>query len=192
MTDTTDPGTPETTQPAAAATAEPAPGSTTPEAPDALGDAGKAALSAERKARRDAEKRAQEFEAKVKEFEQSKLSEQERLTKQLEEAKAIAATAQAEALRLRVAAETDLPADLHEFLVGADETELRAKAEKLKAAMAAGGTRRPQPDPSQGAKPGSTTGPSQLTAADLASMTPAQIDRALDEGRLSAVLAEKA
>jgi len=170
---------PETTQPAAAATAEPAPEAPSPEA---LGDAGKAALSAERKARREAEKRAQEFEAKVKEFEQQQLSEQERLTKQLEEAKATAAKAQAEALRLRIAAETDLPADLHEFLVGADEAEIRAKAEKLKAATAAG-TRRPQPDPSQGAKPDST-GPSQLTAADLATMSAEDIVKADEAGRL--------
>ena len=148
-------------------------------------------MAAERKARRDAEKRASDSEAKVKEFEQQKLSEQERLTQQLEEAKAAAATAQAEALKLRIAAETDLPADLHEFLVGADEAELRAKAEKLKAATAAG-TRRPQPDPSQGAKPGSVNGPSQLTSADLASMSTDQINTALEEGRLSDVLADKA
>jgi hypothetical protein len=168
----------ETTQPAAAATAEPAPESP---APEALGDAGKAALSAERKARREAEKRAQEYEAKVKEFEQQQLSDQERLTKQLEEARADAATAKAEALRLRIAAETDLPADLHEFLVGSDEADLRAKAEKLKAATAAG-TRRPQPDPSQGAKPDST-GSSQLTAADLATMSAEEIVKADEAGR---------
>ena len=96
--------------------------------------------------------------------------------------KATAAKAQAEALRLRIAAETDLPADLHEFLVGADEAEIRAKAEKLKAATAAG-TRRPQPDPSQGAKPDST-GPSQLTAADLATMSAEDIVKADEAGRL--------
>ena len=180
MSDTiTEPVADDTTQPAAAAVPAPAP-DTAPN-PEALGDAGKAALSAERKARRDAEKRAQEFEAKVKEFEQSKLSEQERLTKQLEEARAVAATAQAEALKLRIAAETDLPADLHEFLVGSDEADLRSKAERLKAATATG-TRRPMPDPSQGAKP-DLGGASQLTAADLATMTAEQIVQAEEAGR---------
>lgn len=171
----------EAAQPAAAATADPA-----PDTSETLGDAGKAALSAERKARREAEKRASEYEAKVKEFEAAQLSEQERLTKQLEEAKAQAATAQAEALRLRIAAETQLPADLHEFLVGADEAELRAKAEKLKAATAPG-IRRPAPDPSQGATP-AASGPQPVTPAELASMSAEQITTAFNEGRISADL----
>ena len=185
-TTTTEPPAQETTQPAAAATPDPAPETPAPEAP--LGDAGKAALAAERKSRRDAEKRAQEAEAKVKAFEQSQLSEQERLTKQLEEAKAQAATAQAEAMRLRIAAETDLPPDLHEFLSGTDEAEVRAKAEKLKAATAAG-VRRPQPDPSQGAKPGSTV--TQLTAADLKTMSAAEIVQADEAGRFADLKAGK-
>ena len=125
--------------------------------------------------------------ARLKEFEDAQKSEAERTAEALAEAQQRAAKAEAEALRLRVAAETELPADLHEFLSGDTEEELRAKAEKLKAATAAG-VRRPQPDPSQGAKPNGN-GPSQLTRADLARMTPAEIDQARVEGRLDDLLA---
>lgn len=187
MSETTDTSTTETqdeSQPAAAATETPA-SEPTP-TPDALGDGGKAALQAERKARRDAEKAAAEALAKVKEFEQRDMSAQEKLTQQVEELQARAAKAEADALRLRIAAETDLPADLHEFLVGSTEDELRSKAEKLKAATAAG-SRRPQPDPSQGAKPDSQ-GPAQLTQADLATMSADEITAALSDGRLAGVL----
>lgn len=177
-------GAQEPAQPAAAATETPAPEPTA--TPDTLGDGGKAALQAERKARREAEKAAADALAKVKEFEQRDLSAQEKLAQQVQELEAKAARAEAEALRLRIAADTDLPADLHEFLVGSTEEELRAKAEKLKAATASG-ARRPQPDPSQGAKPDST-GPTQLTQADLTKMSADEITAALSDGRLADVL----
>lgn len=178
---------PETTQPAAAAT-EPAIDTTHADEP--LGEGGRKALQAEREARKAAEKATADLAAKIKEFEERELSEKDRLAKQLAEAQEQAATARSEALRLRIAAETDLPSDLHEFLVGDDEEQLRAKAEKLKAATAAGVRRSPQPDPSQGAKPDSQ-GPGQLTQADLNRMSPDEINKALADGRLSDVLAGK-
>ena len=103
-----------------------------------------------------AEKAAADALAKVKEFEDRDKTELEKLTDQISKAKAEADQARAEALRLKVAAQSGLPADLHEFLVGNDEEELRAKAQKLMAATAAAtDPRRPAPDPTQGAKPGS-------------------------------------
>lgn len=174
-------------QPAAAATADPAPEPTAPD--DTLGDAGKRALQAERDARKTAEKAAAELAAKLKEIEDRDLSEKDRLAKALQEAQETAAKASAEALRLRIAAELNVPADLHEFLVGDSEEELRAKAQKL-AAMAPAGKSQPKPDPSQGAKPG-TTGPTQLTQSDLDRMTPDEVAGALREGRLADVLAGK-
>lgn len=153
-----------------------------------LGDAGKRAIAAERRARQEAEKAAAELAVKVKEFEDSQKSESERLAAQLEQARADAAKAQAEALRLRIAAESGLPAELHEFLTGSDEDEVRARAEKLKAATAQAQQRRPQPDPSQGARPGDT-GPNQVTEAELARMSPAQIEQARLDGRLADILA---
>lgn len=157
-----------------------------------LGEPGKRALDAERQARKAAERQANDLAAKVREFEQAQLSETERLNAQLAEAQANAAKAQSEALRLRVASESHLPAELFEFLTGDTEEEVRAKAEKLKAATAAANApRAPQPDPSQGAKPGST-GPSQLSRADLARMTPQQIEAARQEGRFADLLAGNA
>lgn len=120
-----------------------------------LGDPGKKALAAERKARRDAEKAVADLQAKVKAFEQRDLSETERLTTQLQEAQAVAATATAEALKLRIAAEVGLDPDLHEFLDGiTDEEQMRARAQKLAAKAAAskkapdfgGGKRGDQPN----------------------------------------------
>lgn len=106
----------------------------TPKDSATLGDPGKKALAAERKARRDAEKAVADLQAQVKAFEQRDLSENERLTRQLEEAQAAAATATAEALKLRIAAEVGLDPDLHEFLDGiTDEDQMRAKAQKLAA-----------------------------------------------------------
>ena len=163
---------------------------TTPEATDTpdLGDGGKKALEAERRARRQAEKAANDALAKVKAYEDAKKSDTERLAEQLEQLKAEAATAKAESLRLRVAAESGLPADLHEFLVGSDEDELRVKAQKLMAATAAAtAPRAPAPDPTQGAKPGQGT--AQLTRADLARMTPQEIVAAQESGRLDDLMA---
>lgn len=187
----TDTTAPATDQPQAArAPVEPAPTPTNPTpAPEAtLGDGGKKALDAERSARRAAEKAAAEALAKVKQFEDRDKTELEKLTDQISKAKAEADQARAEALRLRVAAESGLPADLHEFLVGNDEEDLRSKAQKLMAATAAAtDPRRPAPDPTQGAKPGSGDG--QITKADLARMTPQQIVDAQNAGRLDDLMA---
>lgn len=181
MSETT---TPEATEPQAARApvegTEPAPETTAPD----LGDGGKKALDAERRARRQAEKAASDAAARIKEYEDRDKTESQKLTEQLAALKAEAATARAEALRLRVAAELGLPGDLHEFLVGDDEEQIRARAQKLMAATAAAtDPRRPAPDPTQGAKPGAGDG--QLTKADLARMTPQEIVAAQDSGRLA-------
>lgn len=176
----------EATPQSDASTTETTP-TTTPDEP--LGEPGKRALEAERQARKTAEKQASELAAKVKEFEQAQLNEAERLSAQLQEAKDAARRAESEALRLRIASEIQLPGDLLEFLTGDDEEEIRERADKLKAATAAANApRAPQPDPSQGAKPGGQ-GPSQLSRADLARMSPQEIEAARQEGRLADLLA---
>lgn len=141
---TTDPGATGGSQPHTApeppADVPPDPGGQPPQSPSdqpSLGDAGKKALAEERKARRDAEKALNAEKAKVKAFEQRDLSEQERMTQQLAEATARAEKAETDALRLRIANEEGLGSDLLEFLDGtADEEQMRARAKKLKAAMA--------------------------------------------------------
>lgn len=179
---------------AAAAPTDPVEVETAPSSAPAeptLGDAGKDALKAERTARRQAEKQANELAARIREFEDRDKSELEKLTEAAANAKAEAAAARAEMLRLKVAAELELPADLHEFLTGNDEDELRSKAEKLKAATGAGDPRRMKPDPAQGATPQPGSGPDQLAEADLASMSVDQIVAAKKAGRLNALLGIK-
>ncbi len=145
---------------------------------------------AESKARRAAEKRAADLEARVKEFEDASKSEAEKAAARAEAAEKALAEVTAKAARLQVAAEVGVPADLVEFLTGGDEESLRAQAEKLMAATAASKAPRvPQPDPSQGAKPGGSA--SQLTRADLAGMSPEAITTAKAEGRLNDLLGIK-
>lgn len=186
---TTTPAPPVESPQAARASADTPEVADTPTTEPSLGESGEKALKAERAARRAAEKATNEALAKVKAFEDAQKSESERLTEQLQALKAEAATAKAETLRLRVAAETGLPADLHEFLVGDDEDGLRAKAKKLMAATAAAtAPRSPAPDPTQGAKPGIGVDSTQLTRADIARMTPQEVVAAQDAGRFNDLL----
>lgn len=181
-----------TTEAPVADAAAPAGPPTTTEAPAAtadatdkpLGESGVSALKAERKARRDAEKRSADFEARLREIEDREKTELQKANEAADRFRAEAEQRAAELARLKVASDTGLPADLVEFLTGTDEDTLRAQAAKLAAATAA--PRTPQPDPGQGAKP---DGVSQLSRADLAGMSPADIDRARVEGRLDALLA---
>jgi len=163
--------------------------------------AGLKALESERDARRKekerrvkAEKALADTEARIRaEYEDKDKSDVERLTEAANAAKEEAKAAQAELLRLRIAAEEQVPPDLVEFLSGNDEEELREKAAKLKAATASAGDARraPAPDPSQGAQPNGT-GPTQLTREDLSRMSPADIEKARQEGRFENVLAGRA
>lgn len=152
-------------------------------------DRAKKGLMAELLAERDARRKA---EAKVKEFEEANQSEAEKVAARAEAAEKALAEMTAKAARLEVVTELGVPSDLAEFLTGSDPESLRAQAEKLMAATAANkAPRAPQPDPSQGAKPGGSTGPTQLTRADLAGMSAEAITAAKAEGRLNDVLGIK-
>lgn len=151
-------------------------------------DRAKKGLMAELLAERDARRKA---EAKVKEFEEANQSEAEKVAARAEAAEKALAEMTAKAARLEVVTELGVPSDLAEFLTGSDPESLRAQAEKLMAATAANkAPRAPQPDPSQGAKPGGSTAP-QLTRADLAGMSAEAITAAKAEGRLNDVLGIK-
>ena len=181
-TPTTDvPPAPEATDPPAAD----APAITPPA--DDLGDAGKKALAAERAAKRAAEKQVAELAAKVKEFEDASKSEAEKAAARAEAAEKALADMTAKAARLEVVTELGVPADLAEFLTGSDPESLRAQAQKLLAATAASRSpRTPQPDPSQGAKPGASV--AQLSRTDLKGMSPEAIAEAKAAGRLDDLL----
>ena len=79
---------------------------------EGLGEGGKKALEAERKARADAEKAAKDFKAQLDALNDAKLTETERLQKQLDALTADYQAAQIDAARNRVAAEEQIPAGL--------------------------------------------------------------------------------
>jgi len=136
-----------TTEPTAEA---PAPAEVEAVESQELGDGGKKALQAEREARKVAEKANAELAARLKEFEDSKLSELERAKKEAAENAAELARLRTENTRSKVAIDKGVPADLVEFLTGDTEGDIAAKADLLLARLNTPGT--PKPDPSQGAK----------------------------------------
>lgn len=120
---------------------------------EALGEGGKKALEAERKRADGAEKTAKELKAQIDALSDAKLTETERLQKQLDALAADYQAAQVEAARNRVAAEEQIPAGLVGYLTGSDESAIRESAKVLKSAIAeASKPGTPAPDPSQGAK----------------------------------------
>ena len=129
-------------------TAEPV-AEVTPETQE-LGDAGKKAIAAERDARKAAEKANAELTARLKEFEDSKLSELELAKRTAEESATELARLRTENVRTSVALSKGVPADLVEFLTGDTEEEVAAKADLLLARLGTPGI--PKPDPSQGSK----------------------------------------
>ena len=120
--------------------------------PADLGDPGKKALAAERAAKREAEKkaneaaaRAAELEAKIAEFERSKMDAQDRLAaerddwrKKYEEQAAVAAARELELLRRDVAHDKGLPPGLARRLQGNSREELEALLTRSLAAGAIG------------------------------------------------------
>lgn len=144
-----------------------------------LGDAGARALVAERQARREAERLAKAVA--------DELAQQAKVTQEVE---AKAAKAEAELMRYRVSADLGIPVEVLAVLSAKSETELREQAATVQTATVPA-PRSPAPDPAQGAKPGST-GPTQLSRADLARMTPQEIEAARQEGRFADLLAGNA
>lgn len=130
------------------ATATPAAEATT--TTQELGDGGIKALQAERDARKAAEKTNAELAAKLKEFEDSKLSELELAKRAAEDSASELTKLRTENIRNTVALTKGVPADLVEFLTGDTEEAVAAKADLLLARLNAPTS--PRPDPSQGPK----------------------------------------
>lgn len=105
-----------------------------------LSDAGKKALDAERKARRDAERRASAAEKKAQEFEERDLTEQQKLEKRAQDAEAEVGPTKVENLRLRVALDKKLPAELVDRLKGNTKEEIETDAEELLKLVKANGS----------------------------------------------------
>lgn len=146
-------------------------------------DAVRKALQAEREAARKARKDADAMAARVKEFEDRDKSEQERMAEERDALKSELSPLKAENLRLRVAMEKNLPAELIDRLKGEDREALEADAEELLALVAKTTGARGSVD--QGARGG---GANQLTREALKTMSSAEIVKAQDEGRLDHLL----
>lgn len=126
-----------------------------------LGEAGKQAIdrmknerNEERKARKAIEAELAKYKQLAEQAETEKLSDIERANKAATDAAARADQLAAQVARYKVIAQTQLPAELQEFLPEgvADEAALMERAEKLRAALGkppAG----PRPDPGQGPRP---------------------------------------
>lgn len=104
---------------------KPATGDPTP--PTDLGDAGKKALEAERKARRDAEAQLKNLQDELQAIKDRDKSDGEKLAEKLAAAEKRAADAEAQALRLEVAAEKGVKP---RWLTGTTREELEAAAEE--------------------------------------------------------------
>lgn len=94
-------------------------------------DPGKKALADERRARKVAERTANELAAKVKEFEEKGLSEQEKLARTAQDAESRATRAEAQLTRYQVAQEKGLTAAQAKYLQGSDRKELEARADEI-------------------------------------------------------------
>ena len=120
-----------------------------------LGEGGEKALKAEREARAAAEKSAAALQKQLDEINAANLSDLERAQKEAADAQALAAQAQAEALRYRVAAKHSISdEDAELFLTGSDEETLTKQAARLVDRTPTS----PRPDLSQGSKGDNTSG----------------------------------
>lgn len=131
----------------------------TGEANGELGDAGKEALRKEREARKAADKELRELRARVQEFEDAKLTDEQRTAERI---KALELDA-AKAIRYEAAEKSGLPLSLAPRLTGSTLDELIADAEQLKellgtATPAPTASSTPKPDPRQGGGQGDAVG----------------------------------
>lgn len=127
-----------------------------PDADTPLGENGEKALRAERETRKTLEKQLADAQKVIKDAEAASLSELERAQKEAAEAQTLLAQAQREALVSRVALEKAVPADLIQFLTGADEEAVAAQADLLVERLNKAPTK-PKPDPSQGGQGAQST-----------------------------------
>lgn len=98
---------------------------------DGLGDAGKRALQEERRKARAAQRELAELQKRLQEFEDRDKTEAQKLAERAAAAEKSAASAQAELLRFRIAADKKLPAELASRLQGSTPEEMVEDADKL-------------------------------------------------------------
>lgn len=162
---TTPPGTapPATEPPPATPPAEPPTGTTPPTEPPAEPPKGDEAAKW-RRLHEQKSKETEDLKTELQKIKDAELTEAERNKKRADEAEQALKDAKAENLRLKIAGETKLPADMLEFLTATDEAGIRAQAEKLAAKMTAPGATPPETPPAQA---GTTTQPSRTAQPNI-------------------------
>lgn len=121
------------------------------EAPE-LGDAGKKAIAAERKRADTLEKELKALRAESETRANAELSELERVKKENATLLSDRTASELASIRMQVALEKGLPANLVARLQGTDYDTLAADADSLAELVAGNKTSAPKPDPSQGPK----------------------------------------
>jgi len=120
---------------------------------------------------------------RLAEIEEADKTETQKLAERAERAERERDQAVADALKASVAAETGIP---EEFLTGSTREELKESADRLNKHFGDKQKRDSRTD--FGAGDRGKSGPAQVTEADLERMTPEQIRKAQDEGRLADLL----
>lgn len=113
------------------------------------------------KASKQAAQKLEEAEARLKKYEDANKSEKDRLEESKRAAEDRASKAEAELLRVRVAAKKNLPSELAERLRGDTEEELEADADRLSELVKPG---KPSVDTDAGKGRASSEGPSDPAA----------------------------
>lgn len=125
----------------------------TTETPE-LGDAGKKAIAAERSRADKAEKALKALQAEQEQRATAELSELERVKKERDELLTGKTASEVEAIRLKVALEKGIPANLAARLQGDDYDSIAADADSLAELVTGNKPATPKADPSQGPKAG--------------------------------------
>lgn len=120
--------------------------------PAELGDAGKKAIAAERKRADALDKELKAFKADAEARANAELTELERFKKENEDLRSANTAADLERIRLSVALEKGLPANLAARLQGTDRESIEADADTLSELVGARPAGQVRPDPSQGPK----------------------------------------
>lgn len=151
---------------------------------DDLGEAGKRAIKAEREAAKAAKKEADELRARLKEYEDRDLSEQEKAAKRSEEFQARAEAAE----RKLAALEAGLPVSMADRLRGSTPEELAADAAELKKALGLDGDAKKDGDGDEGEKDdkkgdGGATPPGSLDGGARTPAAKKSLDEAIAEAQ---------
>lgn len=138
---------------------------------------------------------------RLAEIEEAQKTEAEKATERLTATEKRAAAAELKALRLEVALAKGVPSDYQEFLTGDTLEELEAKADKLLALGARGESApaeakgdtpsRPKEALKSGATNANPADIQQLTRDDLKLMSPEEIVKAKEAGKVNALLGIK-